>query len=150
MASKETDQHKITTKEILAKLKADSDHTKFFYLYVSTSEDGTTDEEPKRKKIKLSAGQQTLDKCLTAISNSGMSQSSSREDNDVGETGQVDNTESTSQPKQIVGDSNAGVQNDQGAQRGKAMNKIHDKTLPYLLNPMGWRKVCDKDMKTNI
>ena len=148
MASKETDQHKITTKEILAKLKADKDHTKFFYLYVSTSEDNTPDEEPKRKKIKLSAGQRTLDN--TAISNSGMSQSSSREDNDVVETGQVDNTESTSQPKQIVGDNNAGVQNDQGTtitQRGKAMKTIHDKTIPHLLSPMGWRKVCDKDMK---
>ena len=173
MARRVTDSNKITTKQILAILKADKesdkeDHTKFFYLYVSTSEDDTIDEEQrKRKKRRLLAGQQTLDEHITSTSNSGMLESTSREDIDVGETGQVDNTENTSQLTELVGDNNAGVQNDQGTSdtqgtsdaqgtsdtqgtsdaRNKAMRKIHDTTLPNLLYPKGWRKVCDKDLK---
>ena len=150
MARRETDSNKITTKEILATLKANEDHTKFFYLYVSTSEDDIIDEEQrKRKKRRLLAGQQTLDEHITSTSNSGMSESTSREDIDVGETGQVDSTENTSQLTELVRDNNAGVQNDQGTSdaRNKAMRKIHDTTLPNLLYPKGWRKVCDKDLK---
>ena len=56
---------------------------------------------------------------------------------------------------ELVEDNNAGVQNDQVTSdaegtsdaRRKAMRKIHDTTLPGLLNPKGWRKVYDKDMK---
>ena len=63
---------------------------------MSTSEDGTTDEEQrKRKRRRLSAGQQTIDKHVTATSNSGIPESSSGEDIDVGETSQVDNTDNT-------------------------------------------------------
>ena len=134
----QTTQNKITTEEILAKLKDDKDHTEFFYLYVSTSEDDTTDEEGSGiKKRRL------LD--TTAISHNGNSEcSSSREDNDVGETGQVDNTESA------VADNNPGVQNDQKATdnaRSKAMKRVHETIQTEVLYPREWKKVCDKDWK---
>ena len=135
----QTTQNKITTEEILAKLQDDKDHTKFFYLYVSTSEDDTTyhDEEGRGiKKRKLSN--------TTATSHSGnLECSSSREDNDVGETRQVDNTES-------VADNNPGVQNDQKAidnARSKAMKRVHDTIQTEVLYPQKWKKVCDKDWK---
>ena len=129
---------KITTEEILAKLDKEKDHTKFFYLYVSTSEDDKTDEEGRGiKKRKLLN--------TTATSHSGNSEcSSSREDNDVGETGQVDKTES-------VADNNSGVQNDQKARidnaRSNAMKKAHDTIQTEVLYPRKWKKVCDKDWK---
>ena len=51
---------KITTTEIFELLEANSDHTKFFYLHVSTS----GKDEKRQRSRKLPLGQQTLDKCI--------------------------------------------------------------------------------------
>ena len=83
--------NKIRTTDILELLDADSDHTKFFYLQVSTS--GKDDE--RQKTIQMPPGQQTLDTYFV-VSRSGKEQPNQQtlDDNAAADKDIADDTES--------------------------------------------------------
>ena len=131
---------KISTSEILELLEATSDHTKFFYLYVSTS--GT--EEKRQRNRKLPSGQQTLDKYIQGEDSDDI-------DGSGDESDEVMNLISQSL-LQLPVEEDSVAQNPPSTSksaREKAIEDVQGKILPKLLcNVHGWQKVCDKDMKT--
>ena len=142
---------KISTSEILELLRTNSDHTKFFYLYVSTS-----GREDKREKSKpLPAGQQTLDKYTQKEVEVEEVEEEVEEDSDDSESsgdGDVEAMDSSSQLLPVQG--NPVAQNSPvlpstpiKKPRKDAMNDVHQKILPQLLCPYGWKKVYDTDLK---
>ena len=146
---------KISTSEILQKLKAvDDDNTEFFYLYVSTA--GI--ERKRQKRRQLSSDQRTL-KFLPLRSKDEESDESGEddEDNDDNDQMEVDNvstTENTSQPiapsdgdTPVVQDTPGSSSLSKDKARKEAMNKVHTVVLPKVLSTGEWRKVYDKDMK---
>ena len=157
----------ITTGDILKKLNVDSDseNKKFFYLYISTSEENVgqkrkkssllkDEEQTKLKRKKSSPGQQKEDEHPVSTSDSDDSKSS---DEDIEyhkeDASSVNNTENTSQSIQPVEASNPDINNNpslltSGTKKARraAMNKVHRTTLPKVLYPHGWQKVHDKDL----
>ena len=132
---------KITTTEILELLEANSDHTKFFYLYVSTS--GT--EEKRQRSRKLPLGQQTLDKYIQGEDSDDIDNDGSGDESDEA-------MDLISQPLlQLPVEENLVAQNpllSPKSAREKAIRDVHRKILPKLLcNAHGWQKVYDKDEK---
>ena len=133
---------KISTSEILQLLKSSSDHTKFFYLYVSTS-----GRENKRQRNRpLLPGQQTLDKYIQPQEDNDNTDSSGDESDEA--------MDSAPQPPlhvQLPVEENPAAQNlpsiSTKEAREQAMNDVHRKILPELLYNHGWQKVYDKDMK---
>ena len=115
----------ISTSEILESLKATSDHTKFFYLYVSTS---ASREDKRQKSRQLPVGQQTLDTFVQQEEDSDDTESSGDDSDDAPLTKKA--------RKQTMKEV-----------RKQAMKEVHNKILPELLYPAGWQKVYDKDMK---
>lgn len=141
-----TKLQKISTAEILHELKqANGDNTNFFYLYVSTADT----ERKRQRKRQLPPGQQTLDNYVNEDSDD------SESEEELGDSEQTDeNTlESNSQPVLPPVQDNSVTQNSPPlpssslSNREAAMNKVHEKVLPKVLHPDGWRKVHDKDMK---
>ena len=130
---------KISTSEILELLQANSDHTKFFYLYVSTS--GT--EEKRQRNRKLLSGQQTLDKYIQGEDSDDIDGSGDESDEAMN---------LISQPLlQLPVEEDPVAQNPPSTSksaREKVIEDVHGKILPKLLcNVHGWQKVYDKDMK---
>ena len=131
----------ISTSEILELLKVTSDHTKFFYLYVSTS----GREDKRQKSRQLPAGQQTLDKFVQKEEDSD-DKEEEEEDSDDTESSGEDNNEamdslSHDQPVPQLPSPPT------NKARKEAMKEVHNKILPELLYPDGWQKVHDKDLK---
>ena len=138
-----TARKKINTSEILELLRDNKDHTKFFYLYVSTS--GRVDKRQQSKP--LLPGQQTLEKY---VQKQGKEE---EEDSDDSESSvEVMNTLSqpTLQENPVAQDSPGPALPSQSEKekkdRKQAMKIVHQKILPDLLCPDGWKKVHDKDM----
>ena len=145
-----TVRQKISTSEILELLRANSDHTKFFYLYVSTS--GREDRREKSKP--LPEGQQTLDKYTQKVEVEE-EEEEEEEDNDDSESSGDDNVEvMDSSSQQFPVQESPVAQNSPvlpsiptKKARGNAMDDVHKKILPELLCPQGWKKVYDKDLQ---
>ena len=108
---------KISTSEILELLKADSDHTKFFYLYVSTS--GRVEEEEEDSDSESSGEEKDISQQMLPLS---------VQENPVAQNTPV----SPSTPPKKA--------------RENAMSDVHSKILPKLLYPHGWKKVHDHDL----
>ena len=140
-----TVRKEITTSEILESLKGTSDHTKFFYLYVSTS-----DRKDKRQKSRqLPAGQQTLaDKFVQEEEDSDDTESSG-EDNDEPINSLPQPVPQLSVQENPVVNGPALPSPSTEKARKQAMSKVHNTILPGLLCPHGWQKVHDKDQKIN-
>ena len=132
---------KISTGEILQLLKDSSDHTKFFYLYVSTS----GRENKRQRSRQLLPGQQTLDKYVQEEDHDSTDSSGDESDEAMDSAPQP--------PLQLPVQENPTAQNSQQLStstketRKQAMNDVHQKILPELLCNHGWQKVYDKDMK---
>ena len=145
---------KISTSEILELLRTNSDHTKFFYLYVSTS--GRVD---KRKQSKpLPPGQQTLDKHFQQQQQQqqeGEEEEEEEEEEDGDSESDVEPMDTSQQMPPSPVQENPVAQNSPvlpstppaKKTRENAMGDVHKKILPELLYPHGWQKVYDNDLK---
>ena len=139
---------KISTSEILELLRTNSDHTKFFYLYVSTS--GRVDKRQQSKP--LPPGQQTLDKHFQQ-QEEGEEEEEEEEDSDSGSDVEPMDTSQQMPPSPVqenpVAQNSPVLPSTPPAKktRQNAMGDVHLKILPELLYPHGWKKVYDKDLK---
>ena len=150
-----TARKKINTSEILELLRDNKDHTKFFYLYVSTS--GRVDKRQQSKP--LLPGQKTLDKHFQKQEKEKEKEvEEEEEDSDDSESSGDDNVEVLNTRSQPTLQENPVAQDSPGPalpsqsekekkDRKRAMKIVHGKILPDLLCPDGWKKVHDKDMK---
>ena len=137
---------KISTSEILELLRTNSDHTKFFYLYVSTS--GRVDKRKQNKP--LPPGQRTLDKHFQQ-----QQEGEEEEEEDGDSDSDVESMDTSQQMPPSPVQENPVAQNSPvlpstppaKKTRENAMGDVHLKILPELLYPHGWKKVYDKDLK---
>ena len=139
----ELDIHKIRTTEIVEELKqAGGDNTNFFYLLVSTS--GKEDET--RLTGQLPKDQPINDGHYDTESDSEKGETESEEDND-------DEQMETTQPNCVLQNPfqptmPPEAHNSRKKARKVAMNEVHQRILPDILYPVGWKKVYDKDQKS--
>ena len=110
----------ITTTQIVEKLEEyKHDNTEFFYLYVSTARD---DEE---KPVPMETDPPSLPEAALP--------------HQYSESRTLPIFYSITEPSAPPDDAPKKI-------REKMMDKVHKEILPKVLAPLGWRKVCDKDM----